>query len=270
MDIGLLGTTGRMGRSIITEIINDEYFKLKSGYVRDDSNFSDFDLGEIAGKYPINIKATSNLQDVISSVDAVIDFSSPSLSIKALKLAASYQKIFISGTTGYSEAEFLEFNKLAKTTRTVWSSNMSIGINLLNHLIEQTTKMLNDDYDTEVLEMHHRNKKDSPSGTALTLGKTIADAKNLNFNEIAVRSREGISEKSRGQNEIGFATLRGGSVIGDHSVIFASDNDTITLSHHAQNRNIFAKGALAAAKWAESQENGLYSMRDVIKTRTNF
>ena len=146
---------------------------------------------------------------------------------------------------------------------------MSIGVNTLNILVDQASKILKN-YDTEILEMHHRNKKDSPSGTALTLGKTIAEAKNINFEHFAKKSREGLSDHVRPENEIGFATLRGGSVIGDHSVIFAGQNDNITLSHHAQNRSIFASGAIEAGLWCIGKEKGLYSITEMLQNKLNF
>lgn len=264
MKVSILGCTGRMGRTVIVESIKDKFFEVTSGYCREDDNFLGFDLGEIAAKYSIGIKSSSNLSETIEACDVVIDFTSPALTMSALAEAVKYKKIFISGTTGLSDEEHQKLISSGSEIPVIWSSNMSIGINLLNILVAKAAAMLGDEYDSEIVEMHHKRKKDSPSGTAITLGKKIAEAKQIDFNENACFKRFGIIGE-RAKNEIGFATVRGGSIVGDHNVIFAGENDQIELNHRALNRNIFARGALHAAKWAIKQNPGYYTMQDVLK-----
>lgn len=266
MKLAILGCTGRMGRTVIVEAIKDSFFKISSGYCKNDDNFLGFDLGEIAGKYGIGVKASTNLEECIINSDAVIDFTTPEVTLTAVSIAAKHKKIFISGTTGISDEEHKDLISAGSDIPILWSSNMSVGVNLLNLLAAKTAKILDNEYDTEIVEMHHNLKKDAPSGTAITLGKTVADAKNINFSKHAEFSRSGIIGE-RKNNEIGFATLRGGSVIGDHTIIFAGENDHIEITHKATNRNIFAKGALDAAKWAGSKNPGYYTLNDIINSK---
>jgi len=239
MKIGIIGATGRMGQTIVSEITKDDKVTLVSGFGRHESGDSGFDLGGVI--------TSDNLEDVIGAADAIIDFSSPELTLTAAEIAGRLGKTYICGTTGFTDEEFARFQSLAKNSAFLWGSNMSIGINLLISLIKQSCKVLDSEFDTEIVEMHHRYKKDAPSGTAISLGKAVAEAKGLDFNQVAQLSREGIMDE-RARDEIGFATLRGGSVIGDHTVIFAEDNERIELTHKAVNRNIFARGAIKAAK----------------------
>lgn len=252
-----------MGRTVIVEAIKDNFFSIASGHCKDDDNFVGFDLGEIAAKYAIGVKASADLEETIKKSDAIIDFTTPHLTLKALELARKHKKIFVSGTTGLEEKEYKKLLLAAEEIPVIWSSNMSVGVNLLNILVSQAARILGKSYDTEIIEMHHNLKKDAPSGTAITLGKKIAEAKNIDFSEHAVFTRSGIIGE-RKENEIGFATLRGGSVIGDHTAIFASENDHIEISHKAFNRNIFARGALDAAKWAQNKNPGFYTIADII------
>jgi 4-hydroxy-tetrahydrodipicolinate reductase len=263
LNIGVIGCSGKMGRAIMAETINNPKCNLAAGFIREGSNFEGFDLGELAGKYEINIKASTNLEDVIKASDAIINFSTPTLSLEVAGLCAEMQKTLIDGTTGFSEDEKKEFKSYSTNTQIVWSSNMSIGVNLINCLVRQAAQILGNDYNAEIIEMHHKNKKDAPSGTALTLGETIANARKTSLTKVARMSREGIIG-ARSDDEIGFATLRGGSVIGDHEVLFAGDDDIIAISHRALNRNIFAKGAIFAALWANQKPAGYYSMEDIL------
>jgi len=263
MKIGIIGATGRMGLSIMEEIAKDDGLELVSGFARYEDKNSGVDLGELAFNKKNGILTSANLEEVIAAADSIIDFSSIELTLQAAEIASKLGKTYVCGTTGFNEEQFSKFQSFANNSAFLWSSNMSIGINLLTALIKQACKTLDSDFDTEIIEMHHRYKKDAPSGTAISLGKAIAEAKGLDFDKVAQLSREGIIEP-RAKDEIGFATLRGGSVIGDHTVIFAEDNERIELSHKAVSRNIFAKGALRAAKWSNSKEPGLYSIQDMF------
>jgi len=263
MKIGVTGITGRMGRTIATLVLQDVLVELSSALVRKDLNLEDNDLGEFLGFEKNGGKMFSDLDQFVKSCDAIIDFSSPSLSLEIAEKCAENKKVLICGTTGFSDDEKLKFSSFSKNTVIVWSSNMSLGVNLLMNLAEKVANILHDDFDIEIVEMHHRNKVDAPSGTALSLGAAVAKGRNVAIENVANMARFGKDAK-REKGEIGFATLRGGDVVGDHSVIFAGDGERIELTHKASNRDIFAKGAIRAAIWGSIKNPGFYSMRDVL------
>lgn len=263
MKIGITGISGRMGREIAELVEKDPIAQLASGLVRAGNNFEGVDLGEFLGIEPKNRKITADIDEFFANCDAVIDFSSPALSLLCAKKAAQTNKILVCGTTGFSEEEKLTFRNFSQNCVIIWSSNMSVGVNLLNGLVEKVSAILRDDYDIEIVEMHHRNKVDSPSGTALTLGAAAAKGRQINLKEKAVMSRVGNNTK-REKGEIGFSAIRGGDVIGDHSVIFASDEERIELTHKASKRSVFASGAIRAAIWGSNQKSGFYMMKDVL------
>jgi 4-hydroxy-tetrahydrodipicolinate reductase len=196
--------------------------------------------------------------------DCVIDFSTPEHAVGLAALAASQRKILVSGTTGLISAQKEALIRAGEHTRVLWSANMSLGVNLLMALVEHTSAKLGNDTDIEILEMHHRHKVDAPSGTALALGEAAARGRNVDLTDVAVKSRDGITG-ARKSGDIGFATLRGGDVIGEHTVIFANSGERLELKHQASSRDIFAHGALTAALWAANKPNGFYTMRDVVK-----
>ncbi|MDA7705393.1 4-hydroxy-tetrahydrodipicolinate reductase [Rickettsiales bacterium] len=264
MKIGITGINGRMGTQIAQLVYQNDITEIAFGLVDKKLGLDGQNIGEIIGIKNINLEANSDIDKLFKNSDAVIDFSAPELSILCAQKAAQYNKIFICGTTGFTEKQKQNLHEASIKTKIVYSTNMSIGVNLLMNLTEKVSKILHEDYDAEIIEMHHRYKKDAPSGTALSLGEAVAQGRGLDFGEVAKRTRDGITGE-RTKNEIGFASLRGGDVIGDHSVIFASDGERVELTHKASNRIIYAKGAIRAAIWASGQKNGLYSMRDVLK-----
>lgn len=264
MKIGVTGITGRMGRTIATLVLQDVLVELSSALVRQGGGLENADLGEFLGFEKSGAKMTSDINQFIQACDAIIDFSSPALSLEMAAKCAENKKVLICGTTGFSEAEKQKFASYAKDAVIVWSSNMSLGVNLLMNLAEKVAGILHDDFDVEILEMHHKNKVDAPSGTALSLGAAVAQGRSVELQKNAVMARVGKDAK-RNKGEIGFATLRGGDVIGDHTVIFAGDGERIELTHKASNRDIFAKGAIRAAIWGSAKDVGFYSMRDVLK-----
>ena len=261
MKIGVTGITGRMGRTIAGLVFQDEVVELASAFSRKSLGE---DIGEFLGFGKTNSYTTSDLDSFVKTCDAIIDFSSPALSLEVAKKCAEHKKVLVCGTIGFSENEKQQFAANAKETVIIWSSNMSLGVNLLMNLAEKVAGILHDDFDVEIVEMHHKNKVDAPSGTALSLGAAIAQGRHIELQKNAVMARVGKDAK-RNKGEIGFATLRGGDVIGDHSVIFAGDGERIELTHKASNRDIFAKGAIRAAIWGSAKEAGFYSMRDVLK-----
>ena len=263
MKIGVTGIQGRMGRTIAGLVMQHSIAELKSGLVRSGSDLDGSDVAEFVGFEKSGNKITSNIDLFINSCDAVIDFSSPALSLQIAEKCAAAKKVLVSGTTGFSENEKAKFASYASEAVIIWSSNMSLGVNLLMNLVEKTAGILHDDFDIEIVEMHHRNKVDAPSGTALSLGAAAAIGRGVDIANVGRTTRSG-KEAKREKGEISFAALRGGDVIGDHSVIFAGDGERLELVHKASNRDIFAKGAIRAAIWGSAKKAGFYSMRDVL------
>ena len=196
--------------------------------------------------------------------DAVIDFSAPEHAVGLAAMAAMKHKILVSGTTGLNSGQKEALIRAGEQTRVIWSANMSVGVNLVMALVEHAAHTLGNESDIEILEMHHRHKVDAPSGTALALGDAAAHGRGVNLHDVWVKSRDGHTG-ARKPGTIGFSTLRGGDVIGDHTVIFASQGERIEISHKASSRDIFARGALVAVEWAAKKPNGFYTMRDVVK-----
>ncbi len=263
MKIGVTGISGRMGKAIASTILQDSIVELSSGLTRHGSELVNRNLADFLGFDKGEAKITANIEEFIANCDAIIDFSSPALSLEIAQRCAESSKIMVCGTTGFSDKEKQELISYAKEAVIIWSSNMSVGVNLLMNLAEKVASVLHDDYDIEIVEMHHKNKVDAPSGTALSLGAAAAKGRNVDLKEVANMARFG-KDAQRKQGEIGFATLRGGDVIGDHSVVFAGEGERIELTHKASNRDIFAKGAVRAAIWGSAKQAGFYSMRDVL------
>jgi 4-hydroxy-tetrahydrodipicolinate reductase len=263
MKIGIIGITGRMGQFVAKTILSNDLNDISFGLVRPGSDLVGKDIGKIIGEKNLGAKATDNLEELVKNSDAVIDFSNPELTLQTANLVARHNKILISGTTGLSDEQKTQLKNHSKNCVIIWSSNMSVGVNLLMNLAEQVARILHSNFDVEILEMHHRNKVDAPSGTALSLGEAVAKGRNLDFGEVCRKTRDGIVGK-RTENEIGFCALRGGDVIGDHSVIFAGNGERVELVHKASNRDIYATGAIRAAIWAEGKPNGFYTMGEVL------
>jgi 4-hydroxy-tetrahydrodipicolinate reductase len=263
MKIGISGISGRMGRTIANLVLQDVLVELSGGLVRKGSELDGQDLAEFLGFEKSGAKITSNLDEFIKNSDAIIDFSSPALSLEIAQKCAEFKKVLVCGTTGFSDEEKQKFAANAAKTAIIWSSNMSVGVNLLMNLAEKLGNLLHDDYDVEIFEMHHKNKVDSPSGTALSLGAAVAKGRGVDLKTVGNMARVG-KEAKRQKGEIGFCSLRGGDVIGDHSVIFATEGERVELVHKASNRDIFAKGAIRATIWGSAKQAGFYSMRDVL------
>ena len=263
MKIGVSAIAGKMGLTIAKMVHQHNIAELTSGLVKEGNSFCHQDLGLFLGYEKSGYTITDNQHDFAKSCNAIIDFSAPALSLQLAKICSQHHKIFICGTTGFNEEEKAQLATYAQFTPIIWSANMSLGVNLLLNLVELTAKILREDFDAEVLEMHHNKKIDSPSGTALALGKAIACGRDIALKEVANMVRCD-TNKPRQKGEIGFATLRGGDVVGDHTVIFAGEGERIELSHKASKRDIFASGAIRAAIWASNKKSGFFSMRDVL------
>jgi len=263
MKIGITGISGRMGKTIANLVAKDAIAELACGLVRVGNNFDGIDLGEFLGYENKGKKITSNPDEFIKNCDAVIDFSSPQLSLEIAKKCSEKNKILVCGTTGFSDEEKQKLSEYAKNCVIIWSANMSVGVNLLMNLVEKVAAILRDDYDIEIVEMHHKNKVDAPSGTALSLGAAAAKGRNIDLKSSSIMSYVG-TNVPRKKGTIGFSCLRGGDVIGDHSVIFAGENERVELTHKAGSRDVFASGAIRAAIWGSNQKAGFYLMRDVL------
>lgn len=263
MKIGIVGCTGRMGKALIEEVQLHNQTTLAGGAVRTSSSFVGMDIGTLAGLEPVGINACGSLETLFEASDAVIDFSKPEVSLHAAAIAANTGKIHVIGTTGFSPDELEKLSAFAAKTVMVWSGNMSMGVNILSAVVEQVSSILDDAFDIEIVEMHHCHKVDAPSGTALLLGNAAARGRNVALDDVARKSRDGVIG-ARPRGEIGFATLRGGDVVGEHTVIFAGDGERLEFTHKASSRKIFAKGAVRACLWAKGRKHGLYSMRDVL------
>ncbi|EFO32766.1 dihydrodipicolinate reductase [Roseibium sp. TrichSKD4] len=263
MRIAVVGAAGRMGKALIQAVWSTPGVCLSGGVEREGSHALGQDLGEIAGVGHLGIPISDDPLTVFANTDGVLDFTAPQASLAFAELAAQARIAHIIGTTGWTEGQDEPLKAAARHARIVKSGNMSLGVNLLANLVRKAAAALDTDFDIEVLEMHHRHKVDAPSGTALLLGEAAAEGRTINLEEKSVRVRDGITG-AREEGTIGFATLRGGSVIGEHSVIFAADGERIELAHKAEDRSLFAKGAVKAALWAFDKKPGYYSMADVL------
>jgi len=261
--LSVLGASGRMGSTIIDAVLKSNLVKLHSVSEVKKHNWIGRDLGEILHGKKNNIVVSDDLSESLKECDAVIDFTQPKNTVDCSKICAHLGVAHIIGTTGFNEDQNNEILNLSKKSTIVKAGNMSLGINLITALIEKVAKSLDSDFDVEILEMHHRNKVDAPSGTALMLGESVAIGRGEELTSLSLPSREGITGV-REKGKIGFAALRGGGVIGEHEVIFTSETEKISIKHEALSRNIFANGALKAAIWSRGKDPGLYSMVDVL------
>lgn len=263
LKVGIVGCGGRMGRMLVKQVTNTKGCVISGGTEPSGSPLLGKDLGDLAGIESLNVVATDDTEAMFNSVDAVIDFTSPAVSVNNAKLAAKTGKILVIGTTGISNEEQAEISACGEGGVIVQGANMSLGVNLLAQLTKKVASILDDEFDVEVLEMHHHHKVDSPSGTALLLGKAAAAGRGVDHDAVADRGRDGICG-ARKKGDIGYAVLRGGNVVGDHTVYFAAENEIIEISHKAGDRAIFARGAVRAALWANGKPNGNYDMMDVL------
>lgn len=252
-----------MGGALVRAISQMDGVELAGAVERPGAEAIGKDAGVLAGLQPNGVIVVDDPLRVFADCDGVLDFTAPAATRVFAELAAQARIVHVIGTTGMSEVDVDAVRPAARHARIVKSGNMSLGVNLLAAMVRRAAAALDEDFDIEVLEMHHRNKVDAPSGTALMLGEAAAEGRGIDLATRSVRQRDGITgERPRG--DIGFATLRGGTVIGDHSVLFSGPLETVTLSHHAQDRQIFARGAIKAALWARGRKPGFYTMDDVL------
>ncbi|MDX8521046.1 4-hydroxy-tetrahydrodipicolinate reductase [Mesorhizobium dulcispinae] len=265
-DMGLVvvGAAGRMGQTLIRAIHSMPGARVAGAVERRDSPHLGKDAGELAGIGIINVPIVDDPLPAFAKADGVLDFTAPKASVEFAGYAAQARIVHVIGTTGCTADDDAKIAAAARHATIVKSGNMSLGVNLLAVLVEQAARALDaEDFDIEILEMHHKHKVDAPSGTALLLGEAAAKGREIALKDNSARVRDGHTGV-RKTGTIGFATLRGGSVVGEHSVILAGTGERITLAHQAEDRAIFARGAVKAALWARGKKPGLYSMRDVL------
>jgi 4-hydroxy-tetrahydrodipicolinate reductase len=257
------GAGGRMGGRIINMIQKTEGIGLGAAFERADSPAVGQDVGLVVGSVPQGITVADSLESVIDQGDVIIDFTVSKASLEHARTAALHKRPMVIGTTGFTSEELKEIRELAEGFPCVLAPNMSVGINLLYKLVETAAKVLGDDYDIEIIEAHHRMKKDAPSGTALQLGRVAAASLGRDFDKVGVFERHGLIGE-RGKNEIGIQTIRAGDIVGEHTVLFGGMGERIELVHRASSRDTFAKGAVRAALWIVGQSAGFYDMQDVL------
>ena len=263
MKLAIAGAAGRMGR-VLTRIVNETPgAEVAGGIEPKGSPHVGADMGVLAGVGALDVTITDDPLALFTHIDGIIDFTVPEATIALAELSAQARIVHVIGTTGIGEDGEAKIRAAARHARIIKSGNMSLGVNLLAVMVRKVAAALGEDFDIEVLEMHHRHKIDAPSGTALLLGQAAADGRGIDLKSRSVRSRDGHTG-ARPQGDIGFATLRGGSVVGDHTVMFAGAAERIELTHKAESRDIFARGAVRAALWGMDRKPGLYSMTDVL------
>ena len=263
MRLVVVGAAGRMGRTIVRLIEETDGATLSGALEHAGSTALGEDAGMIAGCQHRGIRITDDALPLVVDAHGIIDFSTPETSMALAALAAQARIVHVIGTTGFSPEHLAAIDRAAQHATIMRSGNMSLGVNLLAGLVRQAAAALGEAFDIEIVEMHHRMKVDAPSGTALMLGEAAAEGFGAPLAERAVRGRDGITG-AREAGKIGFAALRGGSVVGDHSVVFAGAGERIELTHRAEDRAIFARGAIKAALWARDKKPGEYTMADVL------
>lgn len=263
MRLVVVGASGRMGRVLVRTISEAPDLLLVGAVDQPGSDYLGRDAGELAGLPALGLKVSDDPLTLFAAADGVIDFTIPAASVAYAAFAAQARIVHVIGTTGFSPEDDARIAAAARHAAIVRSGNMSLGVNLLSALVRRVARTLDEGFDIEVVEMHHNRKIDAPSGTALLLGEAAAQGRGVTLEENGVFTRHGVTGPRR-PGDIGFATLRGGTVVGEHNVIFAGAGERIELGHRAEDRGIFARGALAAARWARGRKPGLYSMTDVL------
>ncbi len=263
LKIGIVGAAGRMGRMLVQTVTASEGCIVAGATERTGAAEIGRDVGELAGVGRLGVALSDDTAAMFAGVDAVIDFTAPAATAAHAALAAEAGCALVAGTTGLEEEHRAALAEAARRVPIVWAPNMAAGVNLLFALTERVARALDEDFDIEILEMHHRHKVDAPSGTALALGEAAAAGRGVALADVRESGRDGITG-ARARGAIGFASLRGGDVVGDHTVVFATGGERIELTHKAASREIFANGAVRAARWTAGRPPGLYGMKDVL------
>lgn len=261
--VGICGAAGRMGRTLLDICNDDEAIEVTAAIEYSGSSMLGLDAGELSGIGKLDINITDDISGIADQIDVMIDFTvATSVSANIRKCVSANCKMVI-GTTGLTHDDHDLIKSASKKIAIVFAPNMSIGVNLCFKLLEMAAQVIGDDSDIEIIETHHRHKKDAPSGTAIRMGEVVAHTLGRNLKEVAVYGREGITGV-RDKKTIGFETIRGGDIVGDHTVMFIADGERVEITHKATSRKTFASGAVRAAKWLAEKESGLFDMQDVL------
>lgn len=259
----ITGASGRMGQSLIQELAGSKKLRLVGALERPGHDWIGQDLGEVVGGSAIGVKVEDEPLEAFARAQAVIDFTSPAATVAHAALAAQARAVHVIGTTGLSDDDLAKLDAAARHAVIVRAGNMSLGVNLLVQLTKRVASALDDDFDIEVIESHHSQKVDAPSGTALMLGEAAAEGRGVTLADVSDRGRDGITG-ARKRGDIGFTAIRGGDIVGEHDVLFAAAGERIVLRHLATDRQVFARGALKAALWGQEKAPGAYDMLDVL------
>ncbi|SFP79204.1 dihydrodipicolinate reductase [Pseudomonas borbori] len=258
-----MGAAGRMGKTLIEAVQQADGVSLTAAIDRADSSLIGADAGELAALGKIGIRLSGSLSEVLDRFDVLIDFTHPSVTLKNLEICRQAGKAMVIGTTGFSVEEKQLLADASRQIPIVFAANFSVGVNLCLKLLDTAARVLGDEVDIEIIEAHHRHKVDAPSGTALRMGEVVANALGRDLQKVAVYGREG-QTGARDRETIGFATVRAGDVVGDHTVLFAADGERVEITHKASSRMTFAKGAVRSAAWLQGRAPALYDMQDVL------
>jgi len=263
MKVAIIGAAGRMGGRLIHAVCEAEGLELAGAVERPGHPQIGSDAGLIAGAGELGIRISDDLAATMAACDVLIDFTFPEVTLKNLEICAALGKMVVSGSTGFPPEQKDQARHYAERIPVVLAPNMSVGVNACFKLLKETAKILGPDFDVEVVELHHNKKKDSPSGTAVRMGEVVAEALGRDYNKVANYHREGMCGE-RSKEEIGMQTVRGGDIVGEHTVYFIGMGERIEISHRAMSRDMFARGAARACKWLQHQQPGLYDMQDVL------
>lgn len=261
--IAIAGAAGRMGRNLVKATYINPTAQVGAGSERAESSLIGVDVGELCGEGKFDVVLVDDLANAIEQFDVIVDFTAPVSTLANIELCKQHGKKLVIGTTGFSEEEKQVISEAAKDIAIVMAPNYSVGVNVMFKLLEQAAKVMGDYCDIEIVEAHHRHKVDAPSGTAIGMGEAIAGAMGNNLSDVAVYAREGITGE-RTKDEIGFATLRAGDIVGEHTAMFADIGERLEITHKASDRMTFANGAIKAAVWLNEKQCGFYTMQDVL------
>lgn len=261
--VAINGASGRMGKTLIQACANNENVQLGAAFEIASASSIGFDAGEVAGIDNAGVTINSELANHHADFDVLIDFTIPECTLQSLEVCRVHRKSMVIGTTGLDDKQKQMLQEASRGISIVFAPNMSVGVNLCLKLLQTTAKTLGDDYDVEIIEAHHRNKVDAPSGTALRMGEVVAESLGRKLNDCAVYGRQGHTGE-RDKKTIGFETIRAGDIVGDHTVMFSGIGERIEITHKASSRMTFARGAMRAATWVVSKDHGLYDMQAVL------
>jgi len=263
MKVAVIGAAGRMGGRLIQAVHEADGLELTGATERPDHGQIGMDAGLVAGVGELGVTISDDLSTVMSDADVLIDFTFPEVTLDNLDICARHGKMMVSGSTGFTPEQKAQVERYAKKIPVVLAPNMSVGVNACFKLLKEAAKILGDDFDVEVVELHHNKKKDSPSGTAVRMGEVVAETLGRDYNQVANYHREGMCGE-RTREEIGMQTIRGGDIVGEHTVYFIGMGERIEISHRAMSRDMFARGAARACQWLKGKQAGLYDMQDVL------